>query len=134
MHFYIAASLSEISLVRTASNLLQERGWIHTYDWTQHCSDMDINEETVKGIAEHEFDGIKNADIVIVLNPKGRGTHIELGMAFALNKKIYLYHWDDAHFTNLHDTVSFYWLPQANKLSGTMEKALERILDENREE
>ena len=131
MNYYIAASLSEIELVRSVSKILQERGWIHTYDWTFNCSDVDISNETMKDIAEHELNGVKNADIVIVLNPKGRGTHTELGMALALNKKVYLYHRDDTYFRKLNDTVSFYWLPQANKLSGNIEKALGRIINEN---
>ncbi len=76
MNFYIAAGLSEFELVRSVSKILQERGWVHTYDWTLNCADIDINDETMKDIAEREFNGVKNADIVIVLNPKGRGyTH-----------------------------------------------------------
>lgn len=131
MNFYIAASLSEFELVRSASKILQERGWIHTYDWTLNCTGVDINNEVMKDIAEHEFNGVKNADIVIVLNPKGRGTHTELGMALALNKKVYLYHCDDTYFKKIDDTVSFYWLPQVNTLSGNIEKALGRIFNEN---
>lgn len=40
--------------------------------------------------AKSEFQGIIDSDVVIILLPAGRGTHIELGMALALNKKVYM--------------------------------------------
>lgn len=38
-------------------------------------------------IGERECDGVEIADILIILTPQGRGTHIELGMAIALGKR-----------------------------------------------
>ena len=131
MNFYIAASLSEFELVRSISKTLQKNGWKHTYDWTWNCFDVDINYEIIKDIAEQELIGVKDADIIIVLNPKGRGTHVELGMALALNKKVYLYHFDNNYFEKLDETVSFYWLPQINQISGNIDNALARIINEN---
>lgn len=131
MKFYIAASLSEVALVRSVSNALRQHGWIHTYDWTLCCDDADLNDETMRELAEHEYNGVKDADIVLVLNPKGRGTHVELGLALAFEKTVYLYHQNDAFFRSLSDTVSFYWLPQLHTLSGNLETALGRILEEN---
>ena len=129
--FYIAASLSEVELARSVSETLQEKGWINTYDWTIHCSNTAIDEEMMRKIAEHESSGVRNADIVIILNPKGRGTHMELGMALALNKKVYLYNFDDLYLKNMRDTVSFYWLPYVTKLSGDINKAISKIISEN---
>ena len=40
--------------------------------------------------ATFESQGILDSDVVIILLPAGRGAHIELGMALALNKRIIL--------------------------------------------
>lgn len=78
-----------------------------------------------------ECEGVKAADIVIVITPQGRGTHIELGMAIALGKKVYIYHIDDSYFKCNDNTCAFYWLPQVKQLTGKIETVIEVILREN---
>lgn len=121
MKFYIASSLKNYEQVRELSCRLKNAGWEHTYDWTLHCSEKELDIETLRSIGEKEYDGVKQADVVIVLTPQGRGTHTELGMAIALNKKVYLCHDDDTYFKCDDQTSTFYWLPQVEQIVGNIE-------------
>ena len=77
---------------------------------------------------EKEYEGIRQSDVVIILTPQGRGTHIELGMAIALNKIIYLCHHDDTYFKCDKNTSTFYWLPQVNQFIGNTQEIAEEVL------
>ena len=119
MKFYIASKLENYEQVQYLRDRLKEQGWTHTYDWTQHGSVKSISTEILKEVAEKEFQGVKDADVVIVLTPQGRGTHVELGMALALDKKVFIWHENDKYFKCTEDTSSFYWLPNVHRLFGT---------------
>lgn len=119
MKFYIASKLENYEQVQYLRDRLKEQGWTHTYDWTQHGSVKSIRTEILKEVAEKEFQGVKDADVVIVLTPQGRGTHVELGMALALDKKVFIWHENDKYFKCTDDTSSFYWLPNVHRLFGT---------------
>lgn len=77
--------------------------------------------ETLRKIGEKEYNGVMEADVVIVLTPQGRGTHTEFGMAIAMKKIIFLCHEDDTYFKCDDNTSSFYWLPEVNHLIGNTE-------------
>lgn len=89
MKFYIGSGMKNCELVNYYSKKLEEKGWKHTYNWAKNIN----GDETIKDLIEYsklEQQGIIDSDVVIILLPAGRGTHIELGMALALNKKIFL--------------------------------------------
>jgi len=132
MKFYIASKLENYEQVQCLAKILKAAGWTHTYDWTTHGSIKSINFETLKTIGQREYNGVKDADIVIVLTPQGRGTHTEFGMAIALNKKIYLCHMDNTYFKCDDNTSSFYWLTQVIQLVGTTEDIAKEVLRSNR--
>jgi len=121
MKFYIASKLENHERVRKLARLLKNSGWVQTYDWTSQDLGKDTDMETLRLIGENEYQGVMQADIVIVLTPQGRGTHTEFGMAIALNKIIYLCHDDDTYFKCDDNTSSFYWLPKVNHLVGDTE-------------
>jgi len=131
MKFYIASLLNNYEQVQCLAKMLKAVGWIHTYDWTVQGPVKSTDSETLGAIGEKEFDGVKNADIVIVLTPQGRGTHTEFGMAIALNKKIYLCHIDDKYFKCDENTSSFYWLPQVRRIVGSTEEIAMEVLRDN---
>jgi nucleoside 2-deoxyribosyltransferase len=128
MKFYIASSLKNFEHVRDLSRLLKNAGWEHTYDWTLYCPAKETDVETLKSIGEKEYEGIKQSDVVIILTPQGRGTHTEFGMAIALNKKVYLCHYDDTHFKCDDNTSTFYWFSQVNQLIGNTEDIASELL------
>ena len=131
MKFYIASKLENHEQVKRLASLLKLSGWDHTYDWTVHGSVKETNIETLKSIGQKEVDGVKNADIVIVLTPQGRGTHVELGMAIALNKVVYICHDDGTYFHCDDNTSAFYWLPNVNHFVGSIEALAKKIQTNN---
>ena len=126
MKFYIGSGFKNCELVNYYSKILENNGWEHTYNWTKNIS----NYETIEDLIEYsklEQKGINDADVVIILLPAGRGTHIELGMALALNKKIFLCSATEDEFS-IENTVNFYQLPQINRLIGNADDIIKQIL------
>ena len=124
--FYIGSGFKNCELVNYYSKILEENGWEHTYNWTKNIS----NDETIENLIEYsklEQKGIKDADVVIILLPAGRGTHIELGMALALNKKIFLCSATKDEFS-IENTVNFYQLPNIIRLVGTSNENINQII------
>ena len=129
MKFYIASKLENFSQVQYLANKLKYAGWIHTYDWTVHGSVKESSIDILKEVGQNEFNGVKDADIIIVLAPHGRGTHTEFGMAIAFNKKIYLCNIDDTYFKCDDNTSAFYWLPQVNQFVGNIDDIVNMLLN-----
>lgn len=126
MNFYIASNLKNSELVNYYSKRLEENGWRHTYNWAKNIN----YEETVEDLIEYsklEKKGIIDSDVVIILLPAGRGSHIELGMALALNKKIILCSATKEDFS-IENTVGFYELPNIVKLVGNADENIKEII------
>ena len=90
---------------------------MHTYDWTM----LPRRGLTAADLAEYAA-----RERVILLLPGGRGTHVELGMALALGKKVFLCAGDAEAFAP-EDTVAFYHLPGVVRLAGSREENLKEI-------
>lgn len=86
MNFYIASTLSNSDNVKQLASELKLLGWKQTYDWTAHGSVQELGHEIMSNVSEREIEGVMNADVLIVLTPGGRGTHIELGVALGANE------------------------------------------------
>lgn len=126
MKFYIGSRFKNCELVNYYSKILEENGWKHTYNWAKNIS----NDETIEDLIEYsklEQKGIIESDVVIILLHAGRGTHIELGMALALNKKIFLCSATEDEFS-IENTVNFYQLPQCQKIIGNANDNIKQIL------
>lgn len=126
MKFYIGSGMKNCELVNYYSKKLEEKGWKHTYNWAKNIN----GDETIKDLIEYsklEQQGIIDSDVVIILLPAGRGTHIELGMALALNKKIFLCSETKEEFS-ITNTVNFYQLPNIVRLVGTANENLKEII------
>ena len=128
MKFYIGSSLKNYELVQSYATALKEYGWIQTYDWVKNLNN-EVSKESLTAFAQLELQGIIDSDIVIILLPAGRGAHIELGAALALNKKIFLCSSSLEDF-NIENTVAFYELLNIIKLTGTASDNLKVILKE----
>lgn len=127
MKFYIGSGFKNCELVNYYSKILVENGWQHTYNWTKNINSYETIEDLIE-YSKLEQRGIADADIVIILLPAGRGTHIELGMALALNKKIVLCSSNKEEFS-IENTVNFYQLPSIIKLVGTEDENLNEIIN-----
>ena len=50
---------------------------------------LDIGDERVKTIFEHDLNGEKNSDNFLLVLPAGNSAHVEAGIAYGLGKKCY---------------------------------------------
>lgn len=125
MKFYIGSGFKNVELVNEFSKKLQNYGWEHTYNWAENLKENETIEDLIE-YSKLEQKGIEEADAVIIILPAGRGTHIELGMAIALNKKIYLYSSQKEEF-DIENTVNFYQLPNINRIIGDTDYAIREI-------
>lgn len=126
MKFYIGSGMKNCELVNYYSKILEEKGWKHTYNWAKNIN----GDETIEDLIEYsklEQKGIIDSDVIIILLPAGRGTHIELGIALALDKKIFLCSATEDEF-NVENTVNFYQLPNIIKLVGTADENIKEII------
>ncbi|RKJ40593.1 group-specific protein [Acutalibacter sp. 1XD8-33] len=130
MTFYIGSCLGNRETVSWFARRLREQGWEQTYDWTRIPPEA-VTPEHLKEIARLEERAIREADVVVILLPGGRGTHVELGMALALGKRVYLCAAGAEAFAP-ESAVGFYHLPGVVRLTGTDEENLSHILPEER--
>lgn len=126
MNFYIGSGMKNCKLVDYYAKVLNENGWNQTYNWVENVND-DVSIEDMTVYAKLESQGIIDSDVVIILLPAGRGAHIELGMALALNKKIFLCSATKEEFS-IENTVAFYGLPNIIQLIGTADDNIMKIL------
>ncbi len=118
LKFYIASKLENARLVSSVAEVLKSLGWEHTYDWTTHGSVQGEGEERLTEVAENELEGIRQADIIIVLLPGGRGTHAELGAANIERKPVFIWGAVASFFLSDARTCSFYWNPNVTRVYG----------------
>lgn len=130
MKFYIGSRIKNHKLVNLYSKQLKEYGWIQTYDWIENIN-KDISKESLTKYAQLEFQGVMDSDVVIIVLPAGRGAHIELGMAIALNKKVFLCSSTESDF-NIENTVAFYELPNIIQLTGSFNENIKKIITEGK--
>lgn len=125
MKFYIGSGMKNCELVNYYSKVLKENDWQQTYDWVKNVND-DVDIAEMVEYATLEKQGIVDSDVVIIVLPAGRGAHIELGMALALGKKLFLCSATEEEFS-IENTVAFYELPNVVKLVGDANQNLKEI-------
>lgn len=125
--YYIASSFTNIDKVREVSRLLQDIGFIQTYDWTRNERAATL--EDLKEIGSKELSAVLEADFLIVLLPAGKGSHIEFGIALGQGKKIFLFSEND-DIDNFETTTTFYHLDSVEKIMGTIGDLVKRVTQE----
>lgn len=125
--FYIASGLANWEKVNEVKQILTGFGLRHTYDWT--LNEKPANLERLRSIGLDEQKAVQEADIVIVLLPGGKGTHVELGMALAHNKPVFLYSSDQAAF-DLDQASTFYYVDRITRVVGTVEELVRVVIGE----
>lgn len=124
MKFYVGSGLQNIELVREVATELHRYGWHQTYDWTQNeRADTFLD---LKRIGNFEKEAIEDADYVLILLPGGKGSHIELGMAIALKKQVFLYS-PHGEAMDMKLTSAFYHLPEVEICTGSVEKLISKV-------
>lgn len=124
MNFYVASSFHNIKQVRDVSKRLKRKGYFHTYDWTQNSRASTVEE--LKKIGEKEKQAIIESDVILVLLPGGKGSHVELGIALGLNKRVILYS-PHNEISDFPLTTTFYHLPEVEVCTGTVEELVDYV-------
>lgn len=123
---YIGSKLKNANKVNELTNAFEKLDIINAYNWAANIKKKETKEDLID-FAKKEMNAIKDADDVIFLLPLGKGSHIELGMALAYNKKIYLVSNDKNDFDN--NTVNFYEMDGIKKVVVSDEKLISSIID-----
>lgn len=106
---YVASTITNAQRVQGIQALLRSMGFTITYDWTEHGSVMLETADIMQRVAQAEINGVLSADVLVVVLPGGKGTHVELGMALAHNKPVFIL----GEPGLMRDSV-FYWSPKVN--------------------
>ena len=131
MKFYIAAALDNAEYADSVAAALTAAGHEQTFNWRDGL-ETDIEKITgdyLRERAELERCGVEGADLIAGILPGGRGTHMELGMALALNKRIVLW---GAEISLYRYPCSFYQL-MPDYIEGTIDKFISSILERGRQ-
>lgn len=128
MRFYIASGLENAETVRRVAEVLKAAGHTHTYDWTEHGNVQNEGQERMTEVADLEKRGVLNADMVIVLLPGGRGTHVELGIGIGSDKDIIICAENEDLFMQDERTCAFYWGRSVRTAIGQIDEWLREIL------
>jgi nucleoside 2-deoxyribosyltransferase len=124
LKFYIGSSFQNIDTVRKLASTLVLSGFTWTYDWTKNKRAAD--DQQLKLIAEEEVRGIQESGIVIILLPGGKGTHTELGLAIAGDKRVYLYDLEN-RWNDQDPKVAFYHLKSVTIIKGDLEDLITKV-------
>lgn len=117
---YIATSLKNAARAKELQERFLELGITCTYDWTVHGQVFSVEELAKFGLAEEQ--GVKDADVFLMIFPGRNGSHFEMGLARGLGIPIVL----------LEETVveqkTFYYLPDLHKVK-TEDEAVAIVLN-----
>ncbi|WP_414049586.1 nucleoside 2-deoxyribosyltransferase [Macrococcus animalis] len=125
MKYYIASSFANKELVNQTIISLNNLGFTNTYNWTQN--EKADNKLKLKNIGIEEFYAVKDADLLIVLLPGGKGTHIEMGIALGCNKPIILAYFNEESIT-VENSATFYHLGNVKHILVTEENIVDELV------
>lgn len=125
MKYYIATSTANKASHRAVRDGLKQLGHEITYDWTVHGSVRETSKERLQEVAQAEFEGIQQADFVLVLLPGGKGTHAELGFSIACEKQVIVHSEDPLAFELGPQVCAFYHHRDVKRLVCPMEDVAE---------
>jgi nucleoside 2-deoxyribosyltransferase len=103
--FYVSSRKDRSEQANALSEALKAHGWERTFVWTDQSG---AGSGARAATAEAELKGVRDADILVVLLPGGFGTHVEIGAALALGKKVLLHSPDQETLENPYPCVFHY--------------------------
>lgn len=118
MNFYIASSFKNKEIVKVLAVQLKMEGFYHTYDWT--INDRADSMDLLASLGENELSAVRNSDFLVMLLPGGKGSHIEMGIALGLGKRVYLYSPNNDIY-DFDKTSTFYHVAGVIKFVGDIE-------------
>jgi len=86
--FFLSTQKDRSAQADALSEELETYGWKRTFAWT---GEDGTGSGGHAAIAMAELQGVREADVLVVLLPGGYGTHVEIGAALALGKPVILH-------------------------------------------
>lgn len=127
MKFYIASSFKNSEMVKVMAAQLKMEGFSHTYDWT--INDRADSMELLASIGESELSAVRNSDFLVILLPGGKGSHIEMGIALGLGKRVYLYSLKNDIY-EFDKTSTFYHVAGVTKFVGDIDSFMQFLVQQ----
>jgi hypothetical protein len=93
LKFFVSGKIGEQGGAIEAMDALRDAGHVITFDWTTipHLKPYDETVNASREAALKEAQGVADADaVVLIAHESGVGMFIEMGMALALGKPIYV--------------------------------------------
>jgi nucleoside 2-deoxyribosyltransferase len=112
MKFYIAGRTSRVPEIQAMTKRLLDLGHEVAHDWTNASVSLKrpYEAKVAAQIAGMDFDGVKSADILIILGDQsGTGMYVELGIALATNTVVY-------SIGDYNDVTVFHFLPNVKRV------------------
>lgn len=89
--FFIIASFKKGALYTQLRDILEAEGHTLSHDWYQFCCQQkQVDPRIVQSNTSKDVQGIKDADIVVLLTPCGNDSFVELGAAIAFHKPVFV--------------------------------------------
>lgn len=129
MRIYVASGLPNRERVAVVLEYCVHMGHQITYNWTQHGDVRAQGEDVMSYVSTNEVRAVRDAELILVLLPGGKGTHIELGIALGSrsNKRILLWSEDPALFEEPSETCVFYHHPAIERICCSFAELFEHI-------
>jgi len=86
--FYLSTRKDRSEEGALIAQALRDLGWVCTFDW---MAIKNIGALDYPAVAQSEIEGIRQADVLLVLLPGGYGTHVEIGSALAFGKRVIIH-------------------------------------------
>jgi len=86
--FYLATRKDRSAEADALSQALKAYDWERTFVWSELGATEPVG---YAATAMAELEGVRDADVLIVLLPGGYGTHVEIGAALALGKPVIIH-------------------------------------------
>ncbi|MEH7885754.1 group-specific protein [Bacillus sp. JJ1609] len=99
----------------------------YCYDWT--INDRADSMDLLASIGESELSAVRNSDFLVMLLPGGKGSHIEMGIALGLGKRVYLYSPNNDIY-EFDKTSTFYHVAGVTKFVGDIESFMKFLLEQ----
>lgn len=122
---YVGSSLFNADEVKSVMSNFVSAGLEISYDWTKHG--QGFTEEELSKYFTGEFNGVVNCDLFFMIHPARNGTHVEMGIALALNKPIVMVEKEGI------EMKPFYYAPNVTRfkdLSNAMEYTIKQLIKE----
>ena len=92
MKVFVSSSRANRELARRVIDTFVEKGWEITFNWTDDTVQREeYSEAQMRALSYNLMHGIDTCERYVLLLPGGINSHVELGIALALRKPVWIF-------------------------------------------